>query len=391
MTEGSKSFDSAADDHASMLAMLRDSADSFARGELGPGVVRKCRDQSPPFDMARWQSMASMGWTGLMISEDHGGSDAGLRAACTVLSELGKALVPEPLVACGVLAATVLQAAEPSAVREQLLSGLADGSELPSVAYEAPSAGHQGVRGNRQGDGWVLEGECRFARPGRGATGWVVRASTEAGSALFWLPAALVPEHALQFEPLTNQGDCAWLHLPRTRLDEKNLIVTPGRTPDVLQRAIDAALIASSAELLGVMRGAFTLALEHLRSRRQFGVAIGSFQALQHRAVDMYLQHELTSVCVERAARAFDGGAEADDLSLLAARAKARAADAALLTSRETVQFYGAMGYTDECDIGLYFKHSLSLAAWLGNASAQRKRYAQLRFSTHLNKGDDAP
>ena len=237
------------------------------------------------------------------------------------------------------------------------------------------------MHAHHEAGSWVLVGESRFIRPGRGATGWIVRAGTDAGEALFWLPAGDVPAQALQYEALTDGGDAAWLRLQRQTVGESQLLAEPGRASQVLRRAADAALIAIAAELLGVMRGAFSRALEHLRTRRQFGVAIGSFQSLQHRAVDLHLQHELTSACVERAARRFDEGAQAHELSLLAAHAKARASDAALLTSRETTQFHGAMGYTDECDIGLYFKRSLSLSAWLGNAPQQRQRYAELRFA----------
>ncbi|MGB3068395.1 MAG: acyl-CoA dehydrogenase family protein [Ottowia sp.] len=377
-------------ERAYMREMLSDSADSFARGELGPHVTRSWRGRVPPFDLERWKSLAAMGWTGLLIKEEFGGTNAGLQAACAVLARLGPALPPEPLVACAVLSAVVLDAATPSLLRDQVLRRLADGAELPALAHETPSRDDSGVQARRGENSWTLNGQCRFVRPGRGATGWIVKAETEEGGALFWVPSSSIPEHALEFEPLTDGGDCAWLRLSGIVVEPQYLLVEPAHTHLVIRRAIDAALIASSAELLGVMRGAFALALDHLRNRRQFGVAIGSFQALQHRAVDLHLQHELTSACVERASRRFDEGADSEELSLLAARSKARAADAAVLTSRETIQFFGAMGYTDECDIGLYFKRSLSIAAWLGNASAQRQRYAQLRFAKQPVKGVSA-
>ena len=356
--------------------MLRDAARDFARRALKPGDLRLQRERDPAFDAQVWQSMAAMGWTGLLVAEAEGGSDAGLQAFCTVLSEIGGALPAAPLVACGVLAAVAVQQADHVALGQAILSGLAAGTELPALAFEsATSTG--GLRAQAGGGRWTLQGERRFVRPGRGATGLVAMASTEQGPAMFWLRPGL-PGMAWQNEKLADGGDAAWVRLADVQVSDAQLLVRPGRADTVLRRALDAALIATAAELLGVMRGAMELALAHLRTRRQFGVSIGSFQALQHRAADLYIQHELTSALVERASRAFDD--KAGDLSLLAAHAKARAADAALLTAREAVQFHGAMGYTDECDVGLYLKRSLALSAWLGNPSEQRRRYAGLRF-----------
>ncbi|QHE83941.1 acyl-CoA dehydrogenase family protein [Hydrogenophaga sp. BPS33] len=361
------------------LDMLRDAARSFAQRELRPGAQRQRRGQNPPFDPATWQAMAAMGWTGLLIDEAHGGAGAGLQAFCTVLSELGRALPAEPLVACGVLATVVVQGSDNAALRGPLLSGIAAGHELPSLAMEPTARGTGGVRAQRQAGGrWRLSGELRFARPGHGATGHLVLAETAQGSAVFWLRAG-VAGLSTAHEMLTDGSDAARLTLSDVALGDTELLLPPGHASAVVQRAVDAALIATAAELLGLMRGVFEQALDYLRTRRQFGVAIGSFQALQHRAVDLHIQHELTSALVERASRLFDEGSA--ETSQVAAHAKARAADAAQQTVREAMQFHGAMGYTDECDIGLFLKRSLSLAAWLGNPSEQRRRYARLRFS----------
>ncbi|MDO9434682.1 acyl-CoA dehydrogenase family protein [Hydrogenophaga sp.] len=358
--------------------MLRDAARTFAQRELNPGTQRQRRGQNPPFDPATWQAMAAMGWTGLLIEEPLGGAGAGLQAFCTVLSELGRALPAEPLVACGVLATVAIQGSDNTALREPLLRGIAAGHELPALAQEPASRGASGVRARRHMAGrWLLDGELRFARPGHGATGHLVLAGTPDGPALFWLRHGLAGVSTTH-EMLTDGSDAAQLVLTGVALSDAELLVPPGRATAVVQRAVDAALIATAAELLGLMRAVFEQALDYLRTRRQFGVAIGSFQALQHRAVDLHIQHELTSALVERASRLYDEGSA--ELSMVAAHAKARAADAAQHTVREAMQFHGAMGYTDECDIGLYLKRSLSLAAWLGNPSEQRKRYAALRF-----------
>lgn len=369
----------AAQEQAAWLEMLRDAAADFARGELGPQALRSACGGDPPFDEGRWAAMAEMGWPGLLVDEALGGSAAGLEAFCAVLGELGQALAPEPLVACGVLAVVALQGADAGDLRDGLLRRVAAGEERPAVAHEPAAAAIAGVRAWQEGGRWALAGDSRFVRPGRGATGWLVQAATHLGPVLLWLP--LDPSAGgVQHESLTDGGDAAWLSFRGVVHDHAALLAGPERASRALTRAIDAARIAVAAELLGVMRGAFARTLDHLRTRRQFGVAIGSFQALQHRAVDLHLQHELSSACVERAARRFDEGAGTSEVSQLAAHAKARVADAALLTGREVLQFHGAMGYTDECDIGLYFKRSLSLAAWLGNGAEMRRHYARQRY-----------
>jgi alkylation response protein AidB-like acyl-CoA dehydrogenase len=121
------------------------------------------------------------------------------------------------------------------------------------------------------------------------------------------------------------------------------------------------------------------VSLDHLRTRQQFGRFIGSFQALQHRAVDMYLQQELSAALVAEAGLRFDQPGTRAARSMLASRVKSRTSEAALMIAKEAVHFHGAMGYTDECDIGLYLKRALSLAGWLGTAAEHRRRHAALR------------
>jgi alkylation response protein AidB-like acyl-CoA dehydrogenase len=126
------------------------------------------------------------------------------------------------------------------------------------------------------------------------------------------------------------------------------------------------------------MDRALEMSLDYLRTRVQFGKPIGSFQALQHRAVDLHIQKELASAVLEETLAALDRGPDAAHRAALASRAKARCADAALKITRETIQLHGAIGFTDEYDAGLYLKRALTLAAWLGGATWHRRRYARL-------------
>ena len=126
------------------------------------------------------------------------------------------------------------------------------------------------------------------------------------------------------------------------------------------------------------MERALEMSLDYLRTRVQFGKPIGSFQALQHRAVDLYIQQELSSAVLDEALAFLDSGPDARARAAAASRVKARCSDAALRITREAIQLHGAIGFTDEYDAGLYLKRALTLAAWLGGAAWHRRRYARL-------------
>jgi alkylation response protein AidB-like acyl-CoA dehydrogenase len=142
--------------------------------------------------------------------------------------------------------------------------------------------------------------------------------------------------------------------------------------------ALDEAVLATSAYLLGLTERAFAMTLDYLKTRKQFGRPIGSFQALQHRAVDLRIQIALTRASVESAAATFDSGPTPQVRQAATSRAKARAAETALLVARQAIQLHGAIGYTDEYDVGLYLRKAMTLANLYGSADVHRARFAAL-------------
>ena len=141
----------------------------------------------------------------------------------------------------------------------------------------------------------------------------------------------------------------------------------------------------AGAETLGVIEATLNMTLEYMRNRVQFGKAIGTFQALQHRAADLYIQQELVRAVLGDAVQTLDSNANVEDCSKIASRCKSRSSEAGLRITREAIQLHGAIGFTDEYDLGLYVKRALVLSAWLGNSTAHRRRFALLNAAVWQN------
>lgn len=361
------------------LRMLRDSVADFCERESPLARARGWRGRGAGWDRHFWQQLATQGWTGLLVPEAQGGTDLGLTGLATVASGLAGQVAPEPLVPALVLAGRLL-AASP---REDLLAALLDGRLVPAVAWQDEAVPREllpersrtvatAVEG-----GWRLGGSLHHLRPGLGADGFIVLAQGPAGPLLGWLPAGSAGI-ALTPQPLTDGGYAARLDLQDAFLPSADLLLAGEAVVDQLTRAVDDALLIGSVELLALTRRMLAMTTDYLCTRQQFGKPIGSFQVLQHMAVDLLIQQELSDALVEHALQQFDSGLAGDERSALASRCKARCADAAQLAARQCVQLHGAIGYTDEYDLGLFVQRTHVLAAWLGNPLMHRRRYAAL-------------
>ena len=359
------------------LRMLRDSAADFAI--LDAPRIRRLRGADPGFERSRWGEMADMGWLGVLIPEELGGLGLGLEAATIIAEQLGRAVCPEPYSASAVTATLALLHGDNATLKQRLLPRLATGDIIASLAWQNERGGldpGQCAVTTRPQDGTVLlDGSSRFVAT-TGADGYVVAARSAQGLELYWIERGSA---GLAYEPeLRADGSAsAWLKFDRVAAPVGNRVASAATAPAALQLALDHALVATSAELLGLMDCALEMTLDYLRTRVQFGKPIGGNQALQHRAVDMYIQKELTRATLAAALAVLsDPACTPERRAAAASSAKARASQAALAICKEALQMHGAIGYTDEYDLGLYFNRALVLSAWLGNASAHRSRYA---------------
>lgn len=336
------------------IRMIRESASAFApTGALEQ--VRKLRYATPGFEPTVWREMAENGWLGLSLPEEKGGAGLGMAEYCALLEVLGGALLPEPFVPA-VVAARLLDG---EYLNEQLSGGRL---LLPALQEEVDTL--TGAQVTTRLHNGVLSGSKVFVPMAAGADGFLV--STTDGLALV---EANAPGVSIEVVPTQDGG-----HFGRLVFDNAPAQALPFN-PQTLADALDEAALGTAAYLLGAAEQAFALTLDYLRTRKQFGQTIGTFQALQHRAVDLKLQLALWRASLDAAAAACDENAPQAQRRAAVSRAKARAADAALLVTRQAVQLHGAIGYTDECDVGLFLRKAMTLANLYGSSAQHRRRY----------------
>ena len=359
--------------------MLSNSVTDFARN-MDVARARKLRDTKMECDRALWKQMAEMGWLGVLVPEEYGGMGLKLADMAIVAQGLARVLVPEPLTATAVMAARVLSDSRNEVLKDKLLSGLVAGDILPAVAWqeEAGSLDAANIKAEATPfeGGYRVNGSKRFVIGATHADGYIVSANAKDGMQLLWIPKDSAGVK-VDFDMLADGRQSATINLKDVAVTKDHVINSGAAAAKSLARAIDHTAVIASAELTGIMGRSLELTLEYLKTRVQFGKAIGSFQALQHRAVDLYIQQELSGAVLNDVLTALDEEPDDKTRSAAASRAKARCTDAALLITRQSIQMHGAIGFTEDCDVGLYVKRAMTLAAWLGNGNAHRRRYAR--------------
>ncbi|MCB9736457.1 MAG: acyl-CoA dehydrogenase family protein [Deltaproteobacteria bacterium] len=363
--------------------LIRDTAKDMLRKD-GARRLRRLRDAAPDARFSRelWAEMGELGWLGLTIPEAHGGAGLGLAELALVLEELGRGLGPEPVGAALLLGAGAIDAAGSEAQKARFLPRLATGEALATLAWQegphrpAPGIPCMTVAEAQPGGGYRLTGEKREVVAGANADVLIVsaRVGGDPEPRLFLVEAGAT---GLTREALDRVDAHPVARVALAGVEVGEDAALPGVA--ALGGVLDRATIGLAAEMLGGMAAALEMTLAWLRERRQFGVPIGSFQALQHRAARAFVELELTRSVVMAAARTADqAGVPAKALAQAASLAKARASDAFALIADEAVQMHGGIGMTDEHDVGLYLKRARVAAQSYGDAAWHRDRWARL-------------
>ena len=368
--------------------MLKDSAKDFCSNSAPIDQLRKLRDEENPdgFDRDTWNSMVELGWAGIPWPEEHGGLAFGYKGLGVVTEETGRTLTASPLFATVWTGGTLINLGGSDAQKSELLPLIAGGQLLLALALEETHRHNPygvAMTASAKDDGYELSGEKTFVLDGNVADKLIVagRTSGKAGER-DGLTLFLVDREAagVTVTPtkMADSRNAANISLKNVQVDAAAVIGEVDKGADVLDPALDISRIGIAAEMLGSTQECFERTVQYLKEREQFGVPIGSFQALKHRAADMFCEVELSKSCVLEALTALDENRSAEDIAKLASLTKAKVGETFNLVSREGIQMHGGIGMTDEFDIGFFIKRAAVTEQTFGDVNFHRNRYGEL-------------
>ncbi len=367
--------------------MLVDTAASFAKKSSPVSRARKLRSDPLGFEPKVWKQMAELGWLGLNVPESEGGFGARFVDLALILEQLGSTLVPEPLLATCVLGGTALGRAGSDEQRTRWLAPLAAGELHVALAWaERDSrfdpAACAAAAEKRPGGGFRLGGEKVWVQGGHAADLFLVAARTgggpreRAGVSLFAVDRD-APGVEVQAVDTMDGRRAAMLRLKGVEVGADRLLGREGGAVPLVEDVLDVAAAAACAEGVGMAQAVLAMTVEYLKTREQFGVKIGTFQVLQHRAVDMFVEAELLrSHAIEACLRIDEG--EDDERRRAVSAAMVQLVTGGRAVVRQGIQLHGGIGCTDEHDVGLYFKRMQTLGAMFGDEEHHLTRFAAL-------------
>ncbi|MGC6512647.1 MAG: acyl-CoA dehydrogenase family protein [Parvibaculales bacterium] len=366
--------------------LLQDMARQFFREDVAVANLRRLRDEDNPDGIDRdvWAKAVELGFAGILIPEAYGGTDFGMVGMGLVMQEAGRCLAATPLLSSSIISASLILSAGSDAQKQALLPGLASGEMLVSLALE--ETGHHNpsmtsLPAETDGDGLMLSGNKTFVQDGHIADQFIVavRTSGKAGDddgITLCLVDAKADGVRVTRTGMVDSRNAAEVVFSQVKVSKNDILGPHGGGLPALEAALDMGRIALSAEILGAVEEVFDRTLDYLKERKQFGVPIGSFQALRHRAAHMFSEIEVCRSVVAYALAQADK--KTNHLPRLASLVKARLGEASTLVTNEGLQMHGGIGMTDDVDIGLFMKRARVQVQHLGDSRYHRDRYARL-------------
>ena len=324
-----------------------------------------------------------MGWAGILVPEEHGGADFDMVGAGLIAEEMGKNLTASPYLATAIMAATAMNKVASEKQAAAHLPDIASGKKLYAVAIDEASKHNPAktmLKAERSGNGFKLTGKKTFVADGQTADHIIVAARTSGaageqdGITLFIVDAntdGLTAEKS----DMVDSRSAARLKFDGVGVDADAVLGEVDQGWNGLTSILNSGRAGLAAEMLGAGTQAFSMTMDYIRERKQFGVPVGGFQALQHRAAHLYTELEMARAVVLSALQALDN--DADDANTLVSLAKAKVGQVALVAAQEGIQMHGGMGMTDAFDIGLYIKRIKVAGEMLGDASFHGEALAQ--------------
>ncbi len=370
-------------------SMLRDSARGLISDKAPVSHLRQLRDAKDATGFSRelWKTFADMGFTGLLVPEDFGGSGLGCVEAGVVMEEIGRTLMPSPFLSTAVLAASALSRGGSAAQKAEHLPKISAGSLIAALAIDEGTK-HRPLQTRlkavRSGNGFKLNGAKAFVVDGHVADLLIVAART-AGAAgeregvTLFLVDPKTKGIATERTAMVDSHNAARIDFDNVEVNADDVLGEIDQGFALLEGVLNIGRGAVASEMVGLSEEVFARTVSYLRERKQFGKPIGEFQALQHRAAQLYIDIEITRAAVLKAQQALDGDFE--NAAAAVAVAKARAGTTATRAVQEGVQMHGGMGMTDQFDIGFFMKRARTCEELFGDANfhadqlARRKSY----------------
>ena len=365
---------------------LKDTAKNFADERSPISHFRSLRDNNDPklWDKDIWSEMVKLGWPGILIPEEFGGSNFGVTGIGVILQECAKTLTPSPLFATGVLGAYAISQFGNDDQKSDYLPKIVSGEITTALAIDETSHHEPSkteMTAKKNDSNFILNGKKIFVIDGASADILIVLARTSGvkgdstGLSLFILNSDTSGIETKKLD-MADSRNYANISFNEVIIDESSLLGDLETAGETVESILDIGRIAMSAEMLGNAESAFEITLDYLKQRKQFGALIGSFQALQHRAAEMFCEIELTKSSVMAAMRAADENS--NELQRLSSLSKTMAGETLHLISNEAIQMHGGIGVTDEYDIGFFLKRARVAEQIFGSAKYHTERYANL-------------
>ena len=373
--------------------LLKDSAAQFTKtspvtrmrklrshGSTGHGATSDHGNDPIGWEPSVWKQMADLGWLGLFYPEDVGGLGMTFFDLCLIIEELAKTLVPEPIIASVVLAGGAVLHAGTKAQQKAILGPMIDGKTSLALAWSEKNgrydASHVKTTATLANGQYTLAGEKLWALNGHAANTLIVSAQTASGISLFAIPKDTAGLTLTGIKTMDGQR-AANLRLEGVQVPASALLGEEGKGLEAIEAALDLAAAATCSEAVGIASTVLWMTVNYLNVRKQFGVAIGTFQVLQHKSVDMFVETELLkSTAILATVKATDS--DVNERKRAVSIAKAQLSSGGKLIVQHALQLHGGIGITDEHDVGLYFKRMNVIASLFGDEEHHLARFASL-------------
>ena len=375
-------------DFSEEQVMLRDSVARFVQDDYDFESRRAVADSDEGFNAKVWQTFAELGWLSIPFAEEHGGFGGDAVDTMLVMEELGKGLVLEPYLATVLLFGGLLQKGGSAELQGEFIPRIIDGSCQGAFAFVERQSRFElsdvTTTASADGDDYQLNGEKVVVFNGLDADHLIVTARTsgeqsdEAGISLFLVPADAAGLNRVSYKMMDGRT-VANVVLDNVTVSANCLIGELGQGLAVVEPVVHEANLALAAEAVGIMETLNSKTVEYTKTREQFGVAIGGFQALQHRMVETFMAHEQAKSLLYRAVCDYTGGKEDAKASMHALMTMVDRAGK--LVFGEAIQMHGGMGLTDELDIGHYAKRLMMINTTFGNGDYHQAKFSALRYA----------